>query len=791
MKEISKNWIEDVAAGLADFVVRFNWLVVILTIGLLVASAIGVKNLQVSTNYRAFFGPENADLQAFEEFEATYTRNDNFLFAVQAEGETKLSRSTLEAVAELTKEAWQIPFAIRVDSLTNFQNSYAIGDDLIVENLFPSPSKMTEDDLAKRLEIAAAEPLLVDKLISTSTGTAGINVTLQYSGDELTEVTEATAAARALKEKIESAYPGVTVALSGVSALNNAFAESTIADAVTLFPLMFVVLVVVIWLAVRSVSGTVASLLVVMLSTAAAMGFAGYAGIAISPFSGSAPVVILTLALADCMHIFISVRALIKKGESKRYAISEAYKENFLAVSVTSVTTIVGFLALNFSDAPPFSDLGNIVAVGILFAWVLSLSFFPAVLSLLPVDGQKHSLADILIEKKIAAISYVVRRGHKAIIAVGAIAFVGLASFIPSIDLNDPWVDYFDEKVEFRKDTEFVMENLTGLYLVEFSIPAAESGGVNDPEYLNTLEDFSVWLRGRADVSHVQSYSDIIKRINRNMHGDDPSYYRIPDSQEEASQYLLLYELSLPYGLDMNDRINIDKSASRMTVTLPEISTRGVRAFIEEAQNWMAHNAPDHAQPVVTGAPVLFAHISERNINDMFKGNIVAVLLIAAIISLSLLSLRFGILSLLPNIVPIVSTFGIWALLVGEVGMAAATVSATSLGIIVDNTVHILIKFRHARVWRGLDGHAAVQYALETVGHAVIINTIILTAGFAVLALSTFRVTGQMGGLTALVIAVAFVVDLILLPAILLSTTKRQTKDQTKGDQNVALQPAE
>jgi len=790
MEKSSHSRVDIVASALAHTMVRHNWGVLALTVALLVISIVGLRDLQVSTNYRAFFGPGNEDLAAFEEFEATFTRNDNFLFALQAEGEEKLSAETLDAIAALTQQAWQIPFAIRVDSLTNFQNSYAVGDELIVEDLFSSPKSMSAQEIAAGLQIAADEPLLAGKLISRDGRTAGVNVTLQYSGENLEEVSNATAAAREIKAAIEKNHPGIKVALTGVSALNNAFADSTIADAMTLFPLMFLTLIIVIWFSVRSITGTVSALLVVTLSTAAAMGLAGFMGISLSPFSGSAPVVILTLALADCMHIFVSARALLKGGADKRHAIVEAYRENFLAVTVTSLTTVVGFLALNFSDAPPFNDLGNIVAAGIFFAWVLSLSFCPALLSVLPMEAGKHSIADILIEKKLAAISRLTGRHYRAILALGAAIMLGLGALIPKIDLNDPWVDYFDEKVEFRKDTEFVMENLTGLYLVEFSIPTAQAGGVNEPEYLQMLDDFGAWLRGRDDVSHVQSYADIIKRVNRNMHGDDDAYYSIPGDKEEASQYLLLYELSLPYGLDLNDRINIDKSATRLTVTLPEISTRGVRAFIADAERWMADHAGPHSQPVVTGAPVLFAHISERNIQDMFTGNVVAVLLIAAIISLSLFSLRFGVLSLLPNIAPIVSSFGIWALLVGEVGMAAATVSATSLGIIVDNTVHILIKYRYARRWVGMTARAAVEYALETVGHAVIINTVILTAGFGVLALSTFRVTGQMGSLTALVIAVAFIVDLILLPSMLLFLAERKSESQLKGDDNVSVQTA-
>ena len=131
--------------------------------------------------------------------------------------------------------------------------------------------------------------------------------------------------------------------------------------------------------------------------------------------------------------------------------------------------------------------------------------------------------------------------------SVAVVVFLG--AMVPRIDLNDQWVKYFDESMEFRQDADYAEENLTGMNNFEFSLPAATSGGINDPEYLETLESFATWYRAKNDVVQVNSIADIMKRLNKNMHGDDQSYYRIPESRELAAQYLLLYEFSLPYGL--------------------------------------------------------------------------------------------------------------------------------------------------------------------------------------------------------------------------------------------------
>jgi len=757
------------ALKLADLAIRYRAWFLIACVAIAVGAGAGLAKLEVSTNYRVFFSAQNPDLQAFDAFEKTYTKNDNFLFVIKPKTGTVATAATMAVIEEMTKDAWQIPFATRVDSLTNYQHSHAEGDDLIVQDLIKDAAGLSKEQITKRIAIAVDEPLLRDRLISPDMATTGINVTLHYPGKALTEVGDATAAARDLVRRIERAHPNLEVALTGVSALNNAFAEATIDDAGTLFPAMFLALILVIWFIVRSVTGTVATLLVISLSTVTALGAAGWLGITLSPFSGSAPVVILTLALADSVHVLISQIAAMREGETKFDAIKEAIRANFLAVSVTSGTTIVGFLALNFSDAPPFNDLGNIVAIGIAAAWFFSLTFFPAFLALVRFNVPKETGLDRAMKRLLdGTAEFVIRHYRKALVGFVALLIAAMA-LIPTMAVNDQWVDYFDKRTEFRQDAEFAMDNLTGLYLVEFSVPAAEAGAISDPEYLQTLDRFVTFLRAQPEIQHVHAYTDVIRRLNMNMNGDDRDFYAIPETREAAAQYLLLYELSLPYGLDLTDRVNIDKSATRVTVTLPEISTDGVLDVSKRAEAWMAANGPAFMAPSATGAPILFSHISERNIRDMFSGNLVAILLIAAIMVGALRSLPYGLLSMAPNIVPLVLTFGIWALLVGEIGMAAATVSATSLGIIVDNTVHFLIKYLAGRRKHGLDAEDAVRRAFKVVGPAVLANTVILVLGFGVLAYSTFRVTGQMGTLTALAIFVALFVDFILLPALLLA----------------------
>jgi predicted RND superfamily exporter protein len=758
--------IDRFAAALTSRVIRHRGLVLLGAV--LVAALIGsgVTRLEFSTNYRVFFSEANPELQAFEELQNTYTKNDNFFFVVEPKEGAAFDRETMTAVEELTEAAWQIPYTIRVDSVSNFQHTYAIEDDLIVEDLVQDAANREGAFLESRRDIALSEPLLRNQILTADGEVTAVNVVLQYPEKGFMEVPEAVKEARELKADIEARYPQLTIHLTGVSMLNNAFAETGMTDGATLMPLMFGVIFVLTWLIIRSLAATFSTLIVIMLSTLVAMGVAGFFGVKLTPIAMSAPIVILTLAVADSIHILMSLKSLMREGMAKTEALIEAVRINFLPVGITSLTTIVGFLSLNFSDSPPYWHLGNITAVGIFAAWIFSVTVLPAALSLLPYRARQKQETEWSVRAMDRLAEFVIRRYRVLLVGVGLPALAVIA-FIPTLTFNDQWVEYFDDRIEFRVDSDEAMNHF-GMYPIEYSIPADGPGGISEPEYLESLEAFTTFLREQEHVTHVYSISDIMKRLNRNMHGDDESFYRIPEDRDLSAQYLLLYELSLPYGLDLNDRINIDKSATRVTATIEQATSIETRQFFADVDAWMADNLPSYMHAKPTSAAVMFTYISERNMENMVTGTILAIAAIAVIMMFALRSVRLGTLSLVPNGLPILTTFGAWALLVGEVGFSVATVASISLGIIVDDTVHWLSKYVRARDERRLSVEDSIRYAFHNVGMAIVVNTIILGAGFLVMTTSAFKMNTDLGLMTILSIIGALILDFLFLPALLL-----------------------
>lgn len=748
-----------------NWILRHPYLVVVATVLCMALAASGARFLSFSSDYRMFFSEENPQLQAFEAMQNTYTKTDNVLFVVSPKDGNVFSRDTLASIEWLTKEAWQTPYSIRVDSVTNYQHTEAEEDDLLVRDLVEDATTLSDEALLKARQVATNEPLLVNRLISPDGAHTGVNITIQLPQKTLSEVPEVAAFSAQLADRLRAQNDKLDVRLTGMVIMNNTFPTMSQGDMQNLYPLMLLVIVVAMAWMLRSPWSVVTTFFILVMSILATMGITGWVGVKLSPPSVSAPVMVMTLAVADCVHIIVIFLQGLRHGKSKYDSMMESLRINLNPVFLTSLTTIIGFLSLNFSDAPPFRDLGNMAAVGVFVAFLLSLTFLPAMLMILPVKpGQKHTMGQAAM---VHLANWVIRYRTQLFWGVGII-IVLLVVQIPRNELNDEFIKYFDETVTFRTDTDFSTDNLTGIYLAEYSLPAGGEGNVSNPEYLQHLDAFANWYRQQPGVKHVNVLTDIMKRLNKSLHGDDPAWYRLPDSRELSAQYLLLYEFSLPFGLDLNNQINVKKSASKMTVSVDSISSETLLALDRSAQEWLVNNAPEYMHVAGASSSLMFANIGHRNINAMLKGTTVALFVISLVLVISLRSLRIGLISLIPNLMPIGMAFGLWALFVGQVGLGLSVVSGMTIGIVVDDTVHFLSKYLRARREQKLDVQGAVRYAFATVGTALWVTTLVLMLGFGVLALSHFEINASMGLLTAVTIGLALFADFFFLPPLLM-----------------------
>ncbi|HHJ3197834.1 TPA: RND family transporter [Vibrio parahaemolyticus] len=765
--------------GLGKIPTKYSLLVLLATIFLIIVATIGGKNLYFRGDYDIFFDGTNKQLLAFDEIQTTFAKTDNLAIVIAPEDGDIFTPQTLSLIQKITVDAWQVPYSSRVDSIANYQHTEAFEDDLLVEDLLYSEYELTPERISKVKSIALSEPVLKSALVSEKGDVTVVNITVQLPEmDKTAEVEEVVSSINAMIDRYQRAYPDVTFHKAGIIAMNYAFMTAAQDDSSTLVPSMLVVILVFLTIMLRSILSVIATLIVIIGSVMATMGISGWAGMFLSTATVNVPTLIMTLAVADCVHVIATMRQSMKNGFTKVQSIERSIALNFVPILITSVTTAIGFLMMNMSDSPVLRDFGNLSALGVMVACFLSVTLLPALLKLLPIhvkmetsQDQKHvmdRLGDFVVSQR------------RALLPLSVAVIVVCASLIPLNKVNDESVEYFGQRNEFRQAADFMEERISGMTNISIAIKTNESQGIAAPDFLNTIGEFSSWLRGQPETDHVATLADVYKRLNKNMHGDDEAYYSLPQERELAAQYLLLYEMSLPYGLDLNNQINVDKSSIKMVLTVANLGSVELVDLENRIYQWFAEHAPQY-QVVASSPSLMFAHIGETNMASMLSTLPITLVLISALLIFALRSVRLGLISLMPNIAPAVIGFGLWALISGEINLGLSVVVTLTLGIVVDDAVHFLSKYQRARR-EGQTAEQAVRYAFHTVGRALWITTVVLVAGFSVLAMSSFRLNADMGQLSAIVIFIALVVDFLFLPTLLMLFDKKAYLQESPSD---------
>ena len=755
---------------LARLLVEKKYWAILFSLLLLTLAAIGNQSLTFDQDVKASYSSDNPQRILFEELETTYGRVDSIFIAMEAAQGDIFQPDYLQALEKITNEAWQTPHATQVQSLANHLHTRAIDDELLVAPLIEDIASQTQNQRDTIKTVALNDVSLVNRLVTPDGRVAGINIFLHFPKDRR-EAEEASATfAKQLEKKFEANYPGLNIYLTGSTMSNSAGLELVSKDMSTTLPLMYLLMFGCLGYLLRSITAVLGTFAVSMMATTAAFGCAGWMGIVLNSFSVSAMNVIITISVAHCVHILSIFFYEFYQTPNKQDGMMESLQVNMKPILITSFTTIIGFLSMNFSDMQSHRDMGNIVACGVVFALILSVAFLPQLLLVVPLKRRQKGILNISGAMERLA-NFVISR-QASLFTVGLVVAFGLASLAPSNEVNERYMDYIKDH-QFVGDNQFVDEHFGAIYTIEYSIGSGKENGISNPEYLQNLAEFTDWLRAQPEISNVYSYTDIIKQLNRTMHNEDPAYYRVPESSELAAQYLLLYEMSMPYGQDLGRMINTNKSASHLIVTFPSTSSKGVYALQQKIDDWMYENLPKEMQHPGSSYVVMASHIASQAMSKSITGGLVALLFITATLIVALKSFKFGLISIIPNMLPAAIGFGFWALYSGELGINLVGVLGITLGIVVDDTVHFLTKYIRAKREQGKSDKDAVRYAFATVGPALWTTTLMLVIGFGTLAFSQFKANADIGLMTALIIGVALLLDLFLLPPLLLMLAGR------------------
>ena len=362
-----------------------RWLVVALAALLMLVMTAGARFITVTNDYRSLFDEDNPQLAALDALEETYSASNAALIAIAPREGSVFTREALGAVEELTEAAWRVPFSARVDSLTNYSHSEASGDDLVVAPLVDDARLLSDADLVRIEGIALNAIDIAGRLVARDGRVAGMAINFVLPENPDPAVVEITNYLDALLEEARADHPDIAYYMTGDVVMNRAFADATRDDLQTLTPITFLIIVLATVVLLRSLLGTLALLVVLGFAVNTTVGFAGWIGTVFGPTNSGVPIIVMTIAVADSIHIVTAALAGISRGLGRNEAIAESLRSNAYPVFLTSVTTAIGFLSLNASDSPSFHVLGNLVAFGVFCAFVYTMTLLPALLSILPL----------------------------------------------------------------------------------------------------------------------------------------------------------------------------------------------------------------------------------------------------------------------------------------------------------------------------------------------------------------------------------------------------------------------
>ncbi|MCF2858940.1 MMPL family transporter [Pseudoalteromonas sp. SMS1] len=753
---------QELAYRVAQFFVAKRKILALMSLVLFAVTLLGFQNFKISSDYKSFFYDDDPNMIVFNKLQDTFNKSDNIFIAIRPKQGDVFTPEVLKVIEQITEESWLVPFSKRVDSIVNYQYTWVDGDDLLVQGLFDSPAQLSASDIEKRRQIALQQPEILHKIINADGTVTGINITTELPGlSKTTEVPEAVGFVREMVAKYEQSHPNIELYLAGSNMLSMAHPEAS-KENNKLYVVMLLVILTILFLIYRSFNASFITLVVILLSALSGIAFIAAFDVTFTAIGTSGPIMILALTVAHCIHLIQGYCNQLKLTTSNEQALINSLTMNIKPIILASATTIIGFMTLNFSATPPFGVLGNVVSAGIAYSVIFVFCLLPFLLLLFKNTKVKGgnvvnmgAFADFLIAKK------------KPVFALSALVSVTLSAFLLKNIINDNNFNHFDETTEYRQNIDFVDQHITGVKTIYYKIAAEHAYGVVDPEYMRTLEGLAQWIRAQPGVVHVASFTDIMKRLNQNMNGGDPALYTLPEDKTLASQYLLLYELSLPYGLGLNNMVDMEQSATKLTVSINKLSDVEVFKLEEGIRSWLQQNAPEHMWTKGTGQNMMFIYVQKSNIESLLKGVFTGLALISLILVVTFRSIKIGLLSLIPNILPALIAFGIWGIFVGEVGLALSMVMGMTMGIVVDDTVHFLSKYLQARR-QGQNAEAAVKYSFLHSGEAIVITTIVLCIGFLVLCISPFTLSADMGLMCALTIFIALLTDLLLLPTLLM-----------------------
>jgi predicted RND superfamily exporter protein len=746
--------------GYVEFLYRFRKIISFLFPILVVLFSFSLRDLEFEGSYRIWFEKGSDTLKSYDEFRSEFSNDDALTIYFKDENGI-FNKKALSIVKELTDKLWHLKYVERVDSLTNYQYIRADSkdrDNLLIDDFIKYPQKADADFLKRREEIALKDSNLVGSFISkdgkTTMIVARLVADVNENGDKSQEIIKNL---NAILDPIRE-RSGYRFFVNGGPPLTKAFVDIATFDATLFTPLVIVTSVLLLYLFFRRVSGALLPISVVVMAFLIVLSTQVLLGYKLNNFTANIPLFLVAIGVADAVHIYLVWLHFKREGLDNKEAVYKSLEKNMLPVLLTSVTTSVGFATLMISKVVPVFTLGIATASGAIAAFIISVFWLPAVLLML--DGRvKERNRERFITPNPKYGEFIVKN-DKLIVIITALVFLILSIGLFKVRVDSNTIRYFDKDVPIRVATEFLMDELTGPMAYEIVVDSGKEGGIKDPAFLKEVERFyEDYQKEFTDVRHLYSLLDIIKRLNRELNFKD----EVPNSRELIAQYLLLYSMSIPQGMEITDKFDTPERRIRITAQVNIVDTSKDLEQIEYVSEWWSKTAYSAR---VEGQTSMFAKMQKDVTDTLIYSLSLALVLVSLILLLIFKRVKLLWVFIAPNILPVILVIGVMGWIGIDIDLGVAIAGAIILGVAVDDTIHFLVKFFDAQK-RGKDIKASLDEVLKYAGRAMIFTTVILSLSFALFIFSDFNPNKNFGIVTASALVLALIVDLLFLPALL------------------------
>lgn len=749
-----------------DFIIKYRWAIVILLplvcIGIF---ALNVHKAEFETDWKMWFDEDSHIVKNYDHFKDSFGTDDMAIIVIHNE-KGVFNRAQIKNIEKLTNLLWQTKSISRVDSLTNFQHvrvSEKDEDEIIVEDLFKKGEELTPQSLQIKKNIALSEPDLVDRIVSKDGKTTFIIGRMVYS--KKMEVNKYLALHETLEDMVKNnALENSTYILAGIPTYTNAF-SSTIKDNMSFFsPLLFISVLILLAIIFRNIWGVLLPLFVIILTILSTLGISFMLGYQLNTMTSMLPIFIIAIGIADSVHFIWLWIHQRREGKENEEAVLYALEKNMLPAFLTSITTFFGFISLAISKIIPLQAFGISTALGVVIAFLISVSFVPAFLYIIKPRIKLKKIENEKVAKLIQNYTNFIINHDKIIVFASVFVILICTVGVIHVSVNTDFLEQFDKQSQIRKDVEFIEKKLGGTIGLETIIDSKKKNGINEPKFLALVEKFANEFKDKFEpVTNNHSVINVVKKYEQLMHGGKEEFYKIPNSKDLVSQYLLLYSLSLPQGMGVNDMFDISKRYLRLTNMMKATNELQKMQMYDWTTKWWDKT---EYSATLEGSTIISSYIRIELTYTLIKSILLALFLVTVILFVSFRKKLYIIASMIPNLLPLLLTFGLAGWLAINIDLGIAIVAVMIIGIAVDDTIHFLAKYQNARKM-GKSVKESIEFSLLLGGSAIVFTTIILVVGFGLFILSDFAVYKNFGFLSSVALLSAMVLDLFFLPALL------------------------